>query len=337
MIIKENNSEKGKKKVYFFPSASKNGYSNPYCKNFKDALKENFYVVDDTRIPKFLNYPLLHYAFTADIFILNWIESIYFTKKGFLKFLLVVISLYIIKTRNAKIIWMLHNIHPHEGNNWTSTFIQKFLFHKSSLIISHSKEGEAYAKEHADCEVIYVCHPIAPIIVCDNVQSISDFDILIWGTILPYKGIVEFISQTIIQKSELKIRIVGKCKDLQLEKEIKSMCGDFISFENRKIDYSELKLLIEKSKYVLFPYLEGSVSSSGALMDTLYLGGFPIGPNIGAFRDLSQEGVCLTYITYQNILEIIQQGKKLNHSRIKEFVDNNSWEHFATQISDKIF
>ncbi|WP_194968036.1 hypothetical protein [Klebsiella pneumoniae] len=55
-------------------------------------------------------------------------------------------------------------------------------------------------------------------------------------------------------------------------------------------------MLIEDSKCVLFPYKSGSISSSGALMDTIALGGVAIGPDVGAFKDLEKKGYARLFL-----------------------------------------
>lgn len=321
-------------KLYFFPTVPLGQLKNPYSDNYKKAISSFFEVVDDSKVPSTLNYPLLHFSFSADIFILNWIEGVAFTDRGFLKFILVIISLHIIRIRRKKIIWMLHNLQPHEGSNWTSRYIQKYLFNHSSLIIAHSKTACNYAKRRAKCDVRYFVHPVASPICEDEIIDVVPCDVVIWGSILPYKGVLEFLSKSQIQQSQLRIRIIGTCKDEKLSQEILNRCNDMITFENRKIGFSELKGLLNQCRYVLFPYVGSSVSSSGALIDTINLGGTPVGPNTGAFKDLSEEGVCLTYSNDKEMMDILTSNKmSIEECKRVEFIKNNSWQNFAKEIS----
>ena len=149
-------------------------------------------------------------------------------------------------------------------------------------------------------------------------------EILIWGNILPYKGVLEFISSPAVRVAGLNVRIVGRCKDPGMAKDIEKAVAECdsaefvgsysngseslrskIIFENRAADFDELASLVSSSKFVLFPYLPGSVSSSGVLMDTLAMGGNPVGPAVGAFADLSRENVCFVYGSEAEMIEIL--------------------------------
>ena len=325
------------KTLYYFPPTSKNGYSNPYSIHYKKILQQYFKVLDNENHPsKMMSWSFLKNTFRADVFILNWLESISFLRFGLIQFLIVLVGLNIIKCRNKTIVWMFHNIHPHQGNNKYSRKIQQILFKRAKLIISHSQEAAQYAKSKTKNEVIYKCHPIMPIFVNTFNGEVDVGDVLIWGTVLPYKGIYEFISNAEIQKSKLRIRIIGCCSDKKLCTNIKSQCNDLITFENRRIDFDELAVYIAKSRYVLFPYIGNCVSSSGALIDTIALGGTPIGPHLGAFKDLEEECVCFTYTDYNKLLDILKNHYCLEEKVRIEFLKNNSWESFVEFLANKL-
>jgi len=327
------------KSLYYFPSASRNGYPNPYSIHYKKALEQHYNVLDkDNKSSKILSWTFLKNTFLADIFIINWLESIPFLRFGYIQYLLVLIGLKVIKWRKKKIIWMFHNKHPHQGDNKQSRKIQNILFKQSLLIISHSEEAAEYAQSKTrGGKVIYKCHPITPIHVNSLSYEVERCDVLIWGAILPYKGIYEFISNVDIQKTNLRIKIIGHCSNNELCNKIKSHCNKYITFENRRIDFDELAVCISKSRYVLFPYIGDCVSSSGALIDTIALGGIPVGPHRGAFKDLGKEGVCITYLDYNDLLNILSKDNKVhNKSVITNFIEKNSWMNFSKDLVKEI-
>lgn len=207
--------------------------------------------------------------------------------------------------------------------------------------------------------------------------SRSSDEILIWGNILPYKGVLEFVSSPAVRVAGLKVRIVGRCKDSALAADIEkavALCnagesaggfvpadsgssesgtagrecskdGEFpggvipfhrtkIVFENRAADFDELAALIRSSRHVLFPYLPGSVSSSGVLMDTLAMGGNPVGPAIGAFADLARENVCQVYGSEAEMIEILKSDRRINPDTIRDFISRNSWHSYAKFFAD---
>lgn len=315
------------KKCVFFPFSTK---SNPYCENYRNALLEYVEVINqDRKYEGNIRYQLLKSSFSADIYILNWLESISWGIKGLFLLLFSYISLLIIWLRGKKIIWMFHNIHPHSGENLYSQIIQDFLFKRSTCIITHSKEAMDYAKRKASCPVYYFCHPVT-----HKEYQLTEkcaCDVFIWGLILPYKGIPEFLN--LVQGLDYTIRIIGQCKSPELEKRIDEMCGEKIVFENRRADFDEIASWCQASRFVVFPYIGNSISSSGALIDTITMGGIPVGPNCGAFRDLETEGVCLTYNDESGLLNILQGNKTISQDARSAFQNKYSWTAYAEFVS----
>ena len=322
-----------RKKLYYYPSATRNGYPNPYSNYYKKSLLPYFEVMEKDNIAqKIKGVTLLKRAFEADVIILNWIESIGFLRYGFFQFLLAILSFYVMRWRNVKIVWMFHNIHPHQGENFYSRRIQKKLFKIANLIISHSSDAAKFASLYSKSKIVYICHPIHSITLPQVKLNIHKIDVFIWGAILPYKGVYEFISQKTVQNSNLQIYILGKCNDRKLEQSILNKCNEHITFENRCADFSEIAAYCKNCRYVLFPYIGECVSSSGALMDTIMFDGLPIGPRKGAFKDLEQEGVCITYENYDDLLRKLMEESEIKNSAFIRFKEKNSWEEFARKI-----
>lgn len=324
-------------KVYYYPPASRLGYENPYSINFKSALSKTYRVCDaDNRPAKMLTLSLLCYSFLADVFIINWLESAPFLKMGRLQYCLACLALSIIKLRKKKIVWILHNIHPHNGSNSKSLHIQKRLFAESGLVVAHSKEAYLYAQKNASGKSLFFNHPVKRIERTKISPTDKVIDVLIWGSILPYKGVYEFLSNPEIQNSNLVVRVVGSCKDEKLKNQIQSCCSDKIHFENRRASFEELNSLIQSSRYVLFPYIGDCVSSSGALIDTLVLGGTPLGPKVGAFADLAELGVCLTYNSFFDLMRVLRTDQTIPEKMRNEFIDQSSWENFVDRMVSNI-
>lgn len=325
------------KSAFYYPPASRLGYDNPYSISYKKALSAFFRVYDFQNKPaKMLTLRLLIYSFIADVFFVNWLESAPFLRMGWLQYRLACIALSIIKLRNKKIVWMLHNIHPHNGSNACSLCLQRRLFKDSSLIVAHSTEAFLFARENAKGKCLFFNHPVQQI-KCTNVRERErNVDVLVWGCILPYKGVYEFISNSVIQNSGLKILVLGSCKDEILASKIESCCTDSIRFENRRASFEELHTIMQSCKYVVFPYVGNCVSSSGALIDTLVLGGTPVGPKVGAFADLNKLGVCLTYENFSDLSKILQTENTLSEDAKRSFFVQNSWDHFIQELVSNI-
>lgn len=327
-----------KQKLFFYPQPLKKGhYLNPYSSNFKNGLKSYFDIVDaDKPQTKLKSWGLLTHTFSAKVYILNWVESIPHLKLSLLQTMLVMISLLILKVRQVKLVWMFHNIHPHQGENWKTRLIANFLFRYSSLIISHSKEAAEYATKCANCNVYFRSHPILKL-QFEHIPPKTGVDVFIWGSIFPYKGVVEFLASNLMRRTNFAIRIIGSCKDEKLNEQIQNFTNQRVVYENRKAAFEEICSYCQSARFVVFPYVGKCVSSSGALMDTIMMGGIPVGPNVGAFKDLEEEGVCLTYSNYEELFRILSSdGIGIDHTKQDLFIKENSWDAFSNFLYGKL-
>lgn len=327
-----------RKEAYFYPPRPKDGYDNPYALNFKSALGIKYEVAEsDDRPVRGQLWSLLCHAFRSDVFLLNWIENVGVGRKRRLRTWIALFCLMVMKWRHASIVWVLHNIHPHEGENESTEAVKRWLFRHADLILAHSRAAEAYARANTQCKVLFAHHPVTPITIGTYSGAPIAADVFIWGSILPYKGVGEFVSSPRLQESGLRVMIIGRCQDPQLAKQIESCCNDRISFENSRASFSEIAFRIRDCRYVLFPYIDSGFSSSGALIDTLMLGGTPVAPATGAFKDLEEEGLCLTYHSEDELFDILNDhGRHIAPDKVRAFVENNSWSSFIEKIYDHL-
>lgn len=332
-----------RRKIYVAPSANrKGGYPNPYFIHLKKELASYFEVLDYENKPRLSQgLTLLRYSFSADVFLLSFVETIAFHKLAFIQYLAAMLSLFIMKLRRREVIFIFHNPHPHKGENRMSRSLTMRMLRQSTLVLSHSTDTAAYAKSLISnfggdpAKVKYVCHPMpAPDVPAPDMSSGR---ILIWGNVLPYKGILEFVSCPEIRDAGLDVHIVGRCGDASLsasiEQSVSCPSATHFLFENRSASFEELRSLIPSSKYVVFPYLPGSVSGSGVLMDTIAMGGEPVGPSFGAFADLASENVCHIYHSIPELVTILKSPKRLNQNDIRHFIARHSWPAFAEMIA----
>lgn len=325
-------------KYYLYPSLPSQSKSllNPYIIDFNKALDENAQLINSGIYTNAATIDLLKKVFAADVYIFNWIENTPYKNHGLIQSLVFLFLIFpILKIRGVKIVWVFHNFNSHQGTSKLSNYIKSLMLNNSDIIITHSGEAAEYLETvtNKKTEICFFNHPIKNRNI-SIAESEKIYDFLIWGSIEPYKGVVDYLKYLNEAKDQaLKIKIVGKCKDEKYAKQIESLLTPNISFENRIVSFEELEALIKKSRFVLFPYLTESVSSSGALIDTISYGGIPIGPHRGAFADLENEGICHTYNKYEDIKAILNgKGFVVDSSVIKKFIKNNTWEIFAKNI-----
>jgi len=331
------------KKIYFYPISARNERLvsfNPYTLDFIDSLRNNYRVINEKNPSTKGIFDIAKYFFKIDYIILNWIEDLPEKKGGFLQtmFLLMIMSLS--KILGIKIIWIMHNKLSHsKKHEWLKKIIFQGLIKKSDFIITHSSEGVGYAgsiNPGSKERIHYWPHPVKD----RRKKSIEEFkiDIMIWGTLAPYKGILEFLQ--LIHESNLehkyRIFIIGKSSSKEYLASLSKYTNENIIIKDDFVDDNSLQELCSKSKIVLFTYAKSSILSSGALMDSIGFGANVIGPEVGAFSDLAKENIIKTYHDTNELFAILDdQLSKPNpfvSDRIDGFLQANSWNRFGENL-----
>ena len=331
--------------VYVYPNISRElmGSNNPYIDHLKEALNANGLRVDLSAAPS--AFPdFLKKAWHSDMVLLNWIEDLPLRRFGILQAAVVLAWLPLLKMRGVKIIWIRHNKISHAGK-WSavSTLIRKTVSRYADKIIVHSRDtGDIKDKDPQ--KLLFLPHPshIAP----DDVQLPDDketpaIDLLIWGSLLPYKGILEFLQ--FVEKDprlqRLQIHIVGKCKE-DYWNELTKHAGDNIRLENTYVKDEELSQLFKKTRFILFTYNQRSVLSSGILMDSLVACKKIIAPDCGAFRDMAeQQQFVYAYDDFSGIFPLYREHRnnfRLNYEEVRNFVAQNSWNNMGGKVKGLI-
>ena len=78
--------------------------------------------------------------------------------------------------------------------------------------------------------------------------------------------------------------------------------------------------------------------SSGALADSVSYGASVIGPNIGAFADLSKEGVIKTYNDLDDLKSLLENCNNRNNinDRVDRFINLHTWEKFSMALQARL-
>lgn len=322
-------------KISIYPSYRKNKkVGNPFINNLYDNLAE---VADVQYVYGKNQQGLFHNLFKSKVYIMNWPENVIFDRFGFLQIFVFLAFLYILLLRRVKFVWFFHNITPHEGHNMYSRYIYGFMMRHSSLVVSLSKKGAEYLQGKTKATIKYYPHPFKAEMRKPFIEQ-KKWDFYIWGGINKYKGIVEFL--TYLKESgnhdKYKILITGKCNDDAYDRQIRELLLPNIEYQNGYIDNDVLVRNMDSSRYVLFTYLANSVSSSGALMDSLEYGATVIGPHAGAFADSQEEGVCYTYKDYADILNIADGNNVIASSKVADYIHQNTWKEFSENLYNDI-
>lgn len=331
------------KRIYLYPISSRNSKIvsyNPYIDDTIASLEKYYRVINNENPSDKGIFDLLKYIFKIDYLFLNWIENLPERKAGRIQTRFFLAILPILKLLGVKIVWTMHNKLSHSKDHlFLKKLIFKGLLNNAEIILTHSSEGVAYGeniKKGCGQRIHYFPHPVKD--RRNKINTDKQFDILIWGTLSPYKGILEFL-RLLFEKNyqnKYKILIIGKSTTQDYFNSLLQCSNDNVNIKDDFIDDAVLKELIGQSNIVLFTYAKSSILSSGALMDSIGFGGNVVGPDVGAFADLAKEGIINTYKESDDMFTIIDAviAKKDNfgNASIDQFLQANSWNKFAENI-----
>ena len=331
------------KKVYLYPITGRAGDSvtNPYMGNLTEALNENFQVLNEAFPSTIGVFDILRYLREVDVIYFNWSEDVPSLHRGRLQGIFLLLLLQYLKLSSIKVIWTLHNKESHFKKN---RFLKKKLFtqmlKKSDVIITHASEGLGLIPDgKISC---FAHHPVSKTPSLPKLQKEYTHDLIIWGTISPYKGITTFLKfleeEDLIRK--YRILMAGKITTPDLKKELRAYSQKYDNLEliDGYVKAERLTELIQTSKITLFTYHSESILSSGALMDSLTYGATIVGPEIGAFNDLSELGLIETYTDFNSLTSVVdllltsQEENLARQIKVAEFMEANSWAQFSKTL-----
>jgi len=340
------------KRIYIYPITRRgtDDSRNPYISNLTSALQKNFHIINKDSPSNSGIAQCFMFFHKVDIFVFNWIENLPDRKAGKLQVFMLLVLFFLGKLFNKKIIWIMHNKLSHSKTNIKikrKVFIN--LLQYSDLILTHSSEGIKFARDlypgMKASRIKFLHHPVSGQITLDTnrVKTPKKFDVMIWGTMAPYKGVdnfLKFLKDKGIS-NKFYIHIIGKFSSMKYFNKVRNLVSSTITIENRFAGEGELVELTSNSSHVLFPYDDSSILSSGALMDTLTFTTNIIGPNSGAFADLASEGLIQVFNTYEDIVKILEQPTSEHdiqhkHQAMKHFNSKNNWDTFADKMTDLI-
>jgi beta-1,4-mannosyltransferase len=322
-----------KKRLFVYPNTSESYRhgGNSYIRNLIFYLSDEFTIVNRKTTIGLLDVLLkLH---KCDIIYFNWIEDIPDRRFGFLQVPLLAILLFLAKIRNIKIIWFIHNNVSHSRKRGhLKKFIVRIMRNAADVILSHSNE----LKLDIDRRKFYAFdHPIEqfqPVVKKPRYK----YDLLIWGTVSPYKGVNQFIEY--VSKAQgfniFTILIAGKFQSEAYYEDLKNKKPVNVTLVNKILSEEELTELFSESRYVLFTYNSPSVLSSAALCKTLSLGKEVIGPGIGSFKELGRKGLLYNYdsfVSLEKLMHELETGKvkPIDKVCLARYIESVSWNNFA--------
>lgn len=326
------------KRITIYPNQTVDERSNPYIPDFVEAINA-------TGKARVINPPhnnpllsILNPRYWGDVTIFNWFESIPDFKYGILQSLAAIIYVAVLRLTGRKVVYMLHDKQSHRQlHGRLSRLMMRYIISMAQLIITHSAEGVELVKARypkSASKVHFIDHPTKCRL--SSSQTTKRFELLVWGSINPYKGVKELLqflqSQTTFRP---RLCIVGRCSE-DIKQQIEELLTPETEFIPHPVYFNELGEYIKASHFVLIPYKPESVLSSATLMDSLSFGAKVIGPRTGSFADYSHDNRLNVYCydSLDDIPKIIEQhiGDVIDADAYHKFLEVNDWPHFALTL-----
>jgi beta-1,4-mannosyltransferase len=329
-----------RKKVYLYPytTLNKKGEGNKYIENLIKCIQDDIEVVNGKTsigiLDAFLKFR------NTDVFYFNWIEDLPTKKFGVFQFFLLLNLLFLIKISNKKIIWFIHNnISHYKQYIKLKIIITKLMSYCSDIVFAHSNEVNIKVNKKKLHVYFHPFDAYDPI----EINKHAEYDLIIWGTITPYKGVEKFINHVAVSNTlkNYKILIAGAFSYDDEYKSIMEHPLENVTIINKYINAQELKYYFSISRYNLFTYSSSSILSSAALCHSLSSGMNIIASNIGSFKELGAKKLIYTYETF-NELEILLEELKnkeippIDQVKVEEFVSGYTWDGFASFVKKHI-
>ena len=331
------------KKVYLYPLSAhtENAVINPYILNLRDALLTHFDVVNAKKPSSTGIFDIIKYLRKVDVVYLNWGEEVPENKYGRVQGIFLLLLLQYLKRSSILLVWTLHNKQSHYSHY---RLLKKMLYNqmlkKSDLVITHAREGLKLIPEGKLASFQH--HPVRKSLIKQGQNNKYSYDIIIWGTIYPYKGIHTFL-RFLEEKGNIekyRILVAGKIVTQTLADELQAFHQKYKNLElmNGYIEQERLIELVQASKITLFTYHSDSILSSGVLMDSLTYGATIVGPSVCAFNDLHDLGLIETYTDFNSLISVVDKTllstieNSSKHTKLAEFILANSWNEFSKTV-----
>jgi beta-1,4-mannosyltransferase len=323
--------------VYIYPITpfSYQSGSNNYILRVRELLSQDFHVVN--KVTRWGIFDILFKLHRSDIIYLNWIEDVPDKRLGYLQTAVLFLILMICRITGKKIVWFIHNDISHSRKNvWIKKLILRMMTSFSDMVFSHSHELSIAPKLK---DLVVYEHPVDKMRELKEPEVYTN-DVLIWGSVSPYKGVLAFAEFNYLSDklNDQKILVAGKFISDDFFREVSQYAKENIRFINRTQSDDELEELFRQSRYIVFCYRSPSVLSSAALCKSLSYGKTIIGPNIGSFKELGRKGLIYTYGTFDELADILSElkhaARQVDRQLIKDYIQNTSWEGFRDFLSE---
>ncbi|EMR0823146.1 hypothetical protein GHV16_18245 [Klebsiella pneumoniae] len=320
------------KNIFYYPYDSG---VNKYAERVRSILS-GFSTVMPLNIKEELYFFLTFKKKRGGVAIINWIENMIITPKrrkiSLLGVLKLIVSLLVLKYRFDKVIYIQHNLYPHDTFE-SHIKIAKWIIEKISLLVDvvvvHSPLFQ---------DKIYIPHPLYEYPLKEiNIKSdliVHKDSYLIFGRIEKYKKIEEIIISFPPSK---KLIIAGFCNDKKYEKELNEILSnkENITFIPRYLTDEEASLLFMSCKALIIGHADQDMIVSGSFFYSLTQQ-LPVlaikTPFLEWVQSESKSDILLTFNNIISMMEFIESQKSGFDKKIG--FDKNTIDELNSEFGD---
>lgn len=344
-------------KVIFIPDFSK---GNAYQKLLARSLRElGVDVIFGRRALVFSLIKSARCYWKPDIIHMIWTHPFIISNRSsitFIRLVLFILDVMIVKLLGIKIVWTVHNKYNHEERHVRLDLLNSRILAKIANIIKVESQG---AKR--EIQKLYKISNASKIITIpegnyidtypntiDPVTSRLSLELsadglvfLYFGQIRPYKGVFELIDAfRNLDPSRAKLLIAGKPHEVEIGENILKRCkgNESIKTVLEFIPDNDIQIYMNASDIVVLPYRD--ILTSGAVILAMSFGKPVIAPAIGCIPDVldneggflydpSDEGALLKAMQHALNADLIKMGK---HNF--ELAEQLQWDDIAKRTHE---
>lgn len=256
-----------------------------------------------------------------------------------------------LRKAGAKILFICHNIFPHESRPLDTFLTRQTLKNSDFFIVLSEKEKRDLERLLPQPKVKMVHHPVyeifesglTPAEARKKLGLRDEFVALFFGYIRKYKGLKVLIEAVALAKEKINIRLLvaGEFYDDEekYREQIRRLSlNDHIIMQNNFIPSDELGTYFLASDVVVLPYL--SASQSGIIQICYNYDKPVIASRVGGLPEFVDEGKTGLLVPPDDpqaladaLVEFCQKGYSEPFSQnVKEYKKRFSWENMAEEI-----
>ncbi len=306
-----------------------------------------------------LNYKGFKLGKKSINYILNWLWLLITAKKykaihfQWLQLLkhnsLELLFVRILKQRNKKIFYTVHNFFPHDSDDEKVNKRYVRLYRMLDILVVHANSTTAKINSIAGLkDIVKINHGYFYTEFADFQKSTYSFELLMFGSILAYKGVEDAIEVVALLQGlniSIKLLVAGKCephylqtlKDLIRDKDLESVVVLNIGF----IEVEQLIKHYKNAALSIMPYKE--IEQSGVLYTSLGLGVPVVGYDVGGFGETIINEHNGYLVPKNDVAALAQAVRKGLQNRLKlrenilQDIQNDLWVQNAKTLKEEYY